>query len=237
MKSIYFKNFLATAIMVLVSFLMIGVAFVFIGQGYIIKSHRDNMESNARVISRLTTSLVYEEGLTDLRLRILLNGTSLISGNHIFITNDEGLIISCSDELGRCQHLGRSVDASYINTLEQQGSLDIVTDLGGLFSSQRYVFAMAMTVADSGAPVGYIFVSTDRSTIMGAWSAFIWVFFAVTLAVLFLALVLSLVVSKKMAEPLDEMTAAARRFASCRYAIPPAAASTAVSAITSAAPR
>ena len=213
MKSIYFKNFLATAIMVLVSFLMIGVAFVFIGQGYIIKSHRDNMESNARVISRLTTSLVYEEGLTDLRLRILLNGTSLISGNHIFITNDEGLIISCSDELGRCQHLGRSVDASYINTLEQQGSLDIVTDLGGLFSSQRYVFAMAMTVADSGAPVGYIFVSTDRSTIMGAWSAFIWVFFAVTLAVLFLALVLSLVVSKKMAEPLDEMTAAARRFA------------------------
>ena len=49
------------------------------------------MESNARVISRLTTSLVYEEGLTDLRLRILLNGTSLISGNHIFITNDEGL--------------------------------------------------------------------------------------------------------------------------------------------------
>ena len=156
MKSIYFKNFLATAIMVLVSFLMIGVAFVFIGQGYIIKSHRDNMESNARVISRLTTSLVYEEGLTDLRLRILLNGTSLISGNHIFITNDEGLIISCSDELGRCQHLGRSVDASYINTLEQQGSLDIVTDLGGLFSSQRYVFAMAMTVADSGAPVGSV---------------------------------------------------------------------------------
>ena len=213
MKSIYFKNFLATAIMVLVSFLMIGVAFVFIGRGLHHKSHRDNMESNARVISRLTTSLVYEEGLTDLRLRILLNGTSLISGNHIFITNDEGLIISCSDELGRCQHLGRSVDASYINTLEQQGSLDIVTDLGGLFSSQRYVFAMAMTVADSGAPVGYIFVSTDRSTIMGAWSAFIWVFFAVTLAVLFLALVLSLVVSKKMAEPLDEMTAAARRFA------------------------
>lgn len=63
MKSIYFKNFLATAVMVLVSFLMIGVAFVFIGQGYIIKSHRDNMESNAMVASRLTTSLVSEDGI------------------------------------------------------------------------------------------------------------------------------------------------------------------------------
>ena len=213
MKSIYFKNFLATAVMVLVSFLMIGVAFVFIGQGYIIKSHRDNMESNAMVASRLTTSLVSEDGLTDLRVRILLNGTSLISGNHIFITDADGLIVSCSDELGRCQHLGRYVDSVYIDAINRDGCLDTMTELGGLFSAKRYVFAMPISVSDGQYTLGYIFVSTDRSTIMGAWSAFIWVFFAVTLAVLFLALVLSLVVSKKMAEPLDEMTAAARRFA------------------------
>ena len=156
MKSIYFKNFLATAIMVLVSFLMIGVAFVFIGQGYIIKSHRDNMESNARVISRLTTSLVYEEGLTDLRLRILLNGTSLISGNHIFITNDEGLIISCSDELGRCQHLGRSVDASYINTLEQQGSDAFLVQVPGAAENSQ---AILDTLSSQGV-LEFVDVST-----------------------------------------------------------------------------
>ena len=72
MKSIYFKNFLATAIMVLVSFLMIGLAFVFIGQGYVIKSHRDNMESNAMVVSRLTTTIANEEGLTGMPLRLKL---------------------------------------------------------------------------------------------------------------------------------------------------------------------
>ena len=44
MKSIYFKNFLATAIMVLVSFMMIGMAFLFIGQSFVIKSHKDSME-------------------------------------------------------------------------------------------------------------------------------------------------------------------------------------------------
>ena len=213
MKSIYFKNFLATAIMVLVSFLMIGLAFVFIGQGYVIKSHRDNMESNAMVVSRLTTTIANEEGLTGMPLRIILNGTSLISGNHIFVTDPDGLIVSCSDELYHCQHLGRYVDTSYIEAIDREGCLDTVTELGGLFSDKRYVFAMPITQSGAQGLMGYIFVSTDRSTIIGAWSAFIWVFFAVTLAVLFLALVLSLVVSKKMAEPLDEMTAAARRFA------------------------
>ena len=213
MKSIYFKNFLATAIMVLVSFLMIGLAFVFIGQGYVIKSHRDNMESNAMVVSRLTTTIANEEGLTGMPLRIILNGTSLISGNHIFVTDPDGLIVSCSDELYHCQHLGRYVDTSYIEAIDREGCLDTVTQLGGLFSDKRYVFAMPITQSGAQGLMGYIFVSTDRSTIIGAWSAFIWVFFAVTLAVLFLALVLSLVVSKKMAEPLDEMTAAARRFA------------------------
>ena len=213
MKSIYFKNFLATAIMVLVSFLMIGLAFVFIGQGYVIKSHRDNMESNAMVVSRLTTTIANEEGLTGMPLRIILNGTSLISGNHIFVTDPDGLIVSCSDELYHCQHLGRYVDTAYIEAIDRDGCLDTVTQLGGLFSAKRYVFAMPITQSGAQDLMGYIFVSTDRSTIIGAWSAFIWVFFAVTLAVLFLALVLSLVVSKKMAEPLDEMTAAARRFA------------------------
>lgn len=185
MKSIYFKNFLATAIMVLVSFLMIGLAFVFIGQGYVIKSHRDNMESNAMVVSRLTTTIANEEGLTGMPLRIILNGTSLISGNHIFVTDPDGLIVSCSDELYHCQHLGRYVDTSYIEVIDREGCLDTVTQLGGLFSDKRYVFAMPITQSGAQGLMGYIFVSTDRSTIIGAWSAFIWVFFAVTLAVLF----------------------------------------------------
>ena len=166
MKSIYFKNFLATAIMVLVSFLMIGLAFVFIGQGYVIKSHRDNMESNAMVVSRLTTTIANEEGLTGMPLRIILNGTSLISGNHIFVTDPDGLIVSCSDELYHCQHLGRYVDTAYIEAIDRDGCLDTVTQLGGLFSAKRYVFAMPITQSGAQDLMGYIFVSTDRSTII-----------------------------------------------------------------------
>lgn len=214
MKSIYFKNFLATAVMVLVSFLMIGVAFIFIGQSYVIKSHRDSMEQNAKTVTKLIVSMSSTgRYFDDMYLRVMLTFTETLSGNQVFLCDTDGYIYTCSDEIGRCQHIGNYVPEYYIDALDRTGALDTTTDLGGIFDSQRYVFAMPMKYTESDSAFGYVFVSTDKSTIIGAWSAFIWVFFAVTLAVLFLALVLSLVVSKKMAEPLDEMTAAARKFA------------------------
>ena len=37
--------------MVLMSFLIIGVALIFLGQNFIISSHRDDMKSNAEIVS------------------------------------------------------------------------------------------------------------------------------------------------------------------------------------------
>ena len=207
MKSIYFKNFLSTALMVLMSFLIIGVALICIGQNFIINSHRDDMKSNAETVSRLLGTLSDDE-MVSWAVRIALSGASEVSGNDIFLTDADGLVVSCSDDPGKCTHIGKSVPSEYINSTQTRGELDTVTDLDGLFSSPRYVYAMPVS---DGA--GYVFVSSLRSTIIGAWDAFFWVFFAVTLAVLSLALVMSLVISKKLSEPLDEMTAAARRFA------------------------
>ena len=51
MKSIYFKNFAATAVMVMFSFLILGTAFVFLGRSYVISEYRDNMVSNAEEVS------------------------------------------------------------------------------------------------------------------------------------------------------------------------------------------
>ena len=95
MKSIYFRNFTSTAAMVLMSFLMIGIAFVFLGRDFIISSHRDDMEESADVVSLMVLTK-FEDGVysqenvrTILRgaeVRILLNGTSLLSGNDILVT-------------------------------------------------------------------------------------------------------------------------------------------------------
>ena len=58
MKSIYFKNFAATAVMVMFSFLILGTAFVFLGRSYVISEYRDNMVSNVEEVSHAAQALV-----------------------------------------------------------------------------------------------------------------------------------------------------------------------------------
>ena len=210
MKSIYFRNFLSTALMVLLSFLIVGTALVFMGQGFIISSHRDDMKAIATAVAHMADSAGYED-FTSWDVRISLSVAAKISGNDMLVTNSDGLILSCSDDPGQCRHIGLHVASGEMEKLAASGELNSVTDLGGVYRSPRYVYAMPISEGDPGG--GYVFVSSTRSTIMSAWGGFLWVFLAVALAVLSLALVMSLVISKKLSEPLDEMTAAARRFA------------------------
>ena len=209
MKSIYFRNFLTTAMMVLLSFLIVGVALFVLGQNFIIGTHRSDMKDNADTVSRMLGTMDTPD-LSSWQTRITLSGAALMSHNDFFVTDSDGIILSCSDDPGKCPHLWRQVDSTFMQELKNGGQLETISSLDGLYSSQRYVYAIPIS-EDTG--VGYLFVSSMRSTIIGAWEAFLWVFLAVALAVLSPALVMSLVISKKLSEPLDEMTAAARKFA------------------------
>ena len=85
MKSIYFKNFAATAAMVMASFLILGAAFVFLGRSYVINNYRESMEANADEVCRSAQALTREGALNDWSLRMTLSTLSQITGNHIFL--------------------------------------------------------------------------------------------------------------------------------------------------------
>lgn len=213
MKSIYFKNFLATAAMVLLSFLMLGSAFVFIGRSYVISSHRDSMDANAQEAARAASAISRDGSLNDWKLRMTISSMAQSTGNQIFLTDADGVVVSCSDMDVACTHIGRQISTDIMYTLKSAGELDTISDLGGIYPGEWYVVALPIVSQVSGTTLGYVFVGSDSSTIIGAWKSFLWVFFAMAAAVLLLALVMSLITSKRMAKPLDEMAAAARKFA------------------------
>ena len=86
MKSIYFKNFAATAAMVMFSFLILGAAFVFLGRSYVISEYRGNMVSNAEEVSHAAQALVRDGELSNWDLRMVISTLAQSTGNHIFIT-------------------------------------------------------------------------------------------------------------------------------------------------------
>ena len=213
MKSIYLRNFVATAIMVSVCFLIVAFSFVGIGRNYLISEYREDMVNSAREVSRTAAAIAPSDSLNSWVLSMTLSSVSNSTGNQVFIANPEGVIVTCSDRRPVCEHMGYQLPQEILHQLNTNGSINQITNLGGLYESNRYVVAQPIIVGDTGETLGYVFVTNVIDNMLGAWSTFLGVTAVVTAAVFIAALVISLIYSKRMARPLDEMAAASRKFA------------------------
>lgn len=199
--------------MVLLSFVILGSAFIFLGRSYLISSHRDNMNANAGEVVRTASALTRDGELNSWTLRMTISSMASSTGNQIFITDSDGVVVSCSDMNIASPYIGKRIGTDIIYTLKTYNYLDALTNLGGFFDTTHYVVGIPITSEVTDTVIGFVFVSSDSSTIVGAWISFIWVFLAVALAVMLLAMLMSLITSKRLAKPLDEMASAARKFA------------------------
>lgn len=211
MKSIYFKNFLVTAALVFSCFIAIGISFVLLGRTHLINEARTNMSENADEVVRAATALSHQESLNSWGLRMTISSIASSTEKHIFICDPEGLVLSCSDLNLNCPHLNTKLDSAIINTVSEKRIMDTKTDLNGFYDEARFV--VAKPIYSGTELLGYVFVSTDSHAITGVWGAFIGVAVSISLLVIAVTLLMSLLYSKKMAEPLDEMAVAAKKFA------------------------
>ncbi len=212
MKSIYLRNFVATATMVAICFLIIAVAFVGIGRSYIINEYRDNMEDSASEVARIASAIAQYDTLSSWALGMNLSSISNSTGNHIFITDTDGVVVACSDRISLCEHLGKQLSESTMLQLTTAGHMDQITNLDGMYAKERFVVATPVG-SSSGSPIGYVFVTNVIDNILGAFSTFLGISALVAAGVFAAALLISLAYSKRMARPLDEMAAASRKFA------------------------
>ena len=213
MKSIYLRNFVAIATMVSVCFLIIALAFVGIGRSIVISEYRDDMVNSAQEVARTASAIAQTDSLTSWVLGMSLSAIANSTGTHVFITNPEGMIISCSDRAPLCEHMGQMVPQDAVTQLELSGSLNQLSDLDGLYKAGRFVVATAVTSAGTGELLGYVFVTNAIDNVLATWSAFMTIAAIVSITVFCAALLVSLVYSKRMARPLDDIAAASRKFA------------------------
>ena len=214
MKNVYLRNFVATATLVFMCFLLVAVSFVGIGRGYIINDYRERMDNNASEVARTASAIADGDSLTSWSLSMTLSSISRTTGNQVFITDETGKIVSCSDRAPMCEHLGHQIPADVMQTLETTGEYDQMSTLGGLYEKNRYAVARPIkTAADGNDIIGYVFITNVVDNILKTWSSLTGITAIVTIGVFAAAMIVSLMYSKHMAKPLDETAAASRRFA------------------------
>ena len=213
MKSIYFKNFTATAVMVMTSFFILALAFVFLGRNYVIRERRASMAVNAGVIAHTAVSISDDGTLYSWPLRMTLSSMSQASGDHLFLCDESGLVVSCSDMNLACEHIGKRLSGAEFSALLKNGRYNKLTTFGGFYATPHYVIAEVIPGMGINGGNGYVFVTAEPRGMIAGWDTFLWVFLAASVAIMVLALVLAFMTSKRMAKPLDDMAIATRKFA------------------------
>ena len=211
MKSIYLRNFVATAVMVALCFLIVSVAFVGIGRSYVLNEYRERMDGSAREVARAAAAMAESDSLSGWVLGMSISSISNSTGNHIFITDESGIVVSCSDRAPVCPHMGMQLSESAMSSVTGESAMRIPTDLDGFYDLPKLV--MASPIISGENLIGYAFVSAYVDDILDAWNTFLCVAAIIAAVVFIVALLVSLIYSKRMARPLDEMAAASRKFA------------------------
>ena len=123
MHRTFFRTFTTTAMMVLVSFLLIGAAFGFASRQVFVSEARESMMTNSREISRMAVAYAAEGDLRSLELRMTLSTIGASTGQHIFVINPSGYIITCSDSAVFCEHIGNRIDDAVLAQLPPSGTI------------------------------------------------------------------------------------------------------------------
>ncbi|MGI5976429.1 MAG: ATP-binding protein [Candidatus Limivicinus sp.] len=213
MKSAYLRNFVATATMFTLFFLIIASSFVGIGRSYIINEKRSDIYNSAKEASWAATAVSQKDSLSSWALSMTLSTISNSTGTHVLVTDPQGMVVNCSDRVPVGRDLGKVIPQDILDQLVANGSVDQFTEMGGLLEKKNYVVGLPVFSIDKSSILGYAFVCNDEHEMLGQWSRFLGLVAVVTIAVFIAVLMMSYVYSKRMARPLDEMAAASRKFA------------------------
>ncbi len=212
MKSIYLRNFTAMAVLVFFCMMLICLAFVGIGRMQLVRVLREDMIASADEVSHFAAAIGQSDSLNSWLLSMNISSIANSTGNQIFITDPDGVILTCSDKTPACRHIGMQVSASIMEHAGDSTEFGL-TDLGGVFPEARYVVARGIYSEADGSTEGFVFVISPPDKILGDWSMFLLISAMVVIGVMIVFLLATLVYSKRMARPLDEIAAASRKFA------------------------
>jgi len=210
-KTIYFKNFITNAIIVLMSFLILGGLFSFWTYRSTLTRRRDAMNSVAREAKRYIELYItqYSGELSDGNVNIELSFISGLSDVSVMVSTVDGKIVACSDDPFVCTHYDKYIPDGMIKELTAKGSYSGTTMLDGLFTGKRYV--VSSPLAANGQTAGYLITSADTNMMTNEWRRFLEIFMLLALSVMCLTFIVSLLTTRRQAESLSNMVKAAKK--------------------------
>ena len=200
---------------VLLSFFLLSGAFTLLSYRYVIQEKKDSMSANAQYIADFTGNYLGQGNeIRDRYFQMYVASLAQISGAHVMLSETTGEIVYATDG-GKFQYIDSVVPRSIISQTTRRGGYTGMTDLGGIYSENRFLTAEPIygALPGGGAVVrGVVLVSTSASGISQLWRAMANIFFFTSVVVLLISIVAGTISSARQTRPLNEIAEAARKF-------------------------
>ena len=229
MKSLYGRQFLLTAGMILISFALLGTAFFTLSYQYTLRQTRDSMERNANYVANFTSkSRSLGVGVEDDVYIAMIATIAQISDAVVLITEADGEMVVSTDGIsvmGYKELAGSYLPKSIADQVARSGSYTGMSDLGGFFAEKRYVAGTPILVKTVDVTtgqtrqslVGVAYVAAEASSLTELWRAFTSIFFFTAVVVLCIAFITSSITSLRLTNPLKEIAETTRKFGHGEY--------------------
>ena len=203
---------------VTLSFTLLSTAFMLLSYRYIISETRDRLERNAGYIASATSDYLQNlnsvsllDGIKWTLYQSTMETVSAVSDASVIVANTQGEILYATDE----EMYEKRVSQPIVEQIMEQGNYAGLTNLDGLYGSNRYIAGLPIQVPMSNpnlvANLGVVLVSGDTSGLSEMWRSTATFFFA-AVVVLLIAVIASSITSAHQTRPLTEMAEAARKF-------------------------
>lgn len=215
-RSIFFKNFVVTVCMFAVCFIVFGLAMLLMGRAFITRERQTTLYANAEEVKNFAEAVHEQDGLDSFEMRMSLSVIARCNGSHIFLCNEDGVVISSSDNYRVSPYIGQRLSDGIMAQLKTAGAYEARSTLDGFYDGVRDVVAEPI-YARNGETAGYVFVSYEGTGYFGVWGGFALLFVLVAAGVLLIAVLFEYYNAKRMAQPLNEIAEAANHFAHGDY--------------------
>ncbi len=209
---VFARNILLSAGMVLLSMFCLSLVFSAVSYTYVVRDRRNMLDSTAQLVCDMAAAVSEVSELDDWEISLSTASVSRATGFHVFLCDDAGRVIVCSDGPMACSHMGVTVSEEILGQTEDGKSLRMVSDLGGFYSAKRYI-AAAPIVTRAGDTIGYVFAASEVGFAVKLWRSFSLIQLLAACFILLIAIPVAVVTSRREAAPLKELASVARQFA------------------------
>ncbi len=214
MNSLYKQQLFAIFAVMSGAFLLLTISMLAISRSFIYEQFEGDAKKNAQFLAAYTTAFIQHKSIGEADYQTYVKTVALVADSFIFVTALEGNDSYATDGTDFYPIKRNDVSRGVVDALVESTEYEGYTDLGGIFTEERYIYGVTYSQNVQGAvvPQGIVVISPNSERFTSLWNGFANLFFWITVAVVSLTLVALSYLSKRQMKPINELASTARRF-------------------------